>query len=238
MTGTGKTTLAVHYAYEYGCYHNRPRSHGTPYSVVLWLDATEGLDQGYFALSKYDGVPLSDDQGGPSPEKLKNWLEHVVEKLLKGGERWLLIIDGCKDADFNRICECFPWPSNRGDVLITMYAKPDLNDDIYTLEVQPLSDEDGANLLADESGKDRKYKREIAIKIVRELERRNTNDMLTQVSDVIHRPSYIYGPTAFVLSIVMIMVDLFRVHHWHGISLIIRSIFLVSLCSLRAHTMA
>ena len=149
MTGTGKTTLAIHYAYKYGRHHNRPRSHRNPYCVVLWLDATEGLDQGYSALSKYDGVPSDDDQANSSSENpLKGWLENVVEKELKDEERWLLIIDGCRDEEFNRIEELFPWPSNKGDVLITMHPRPEPNDDIYALEVQQLSYEDSANLLA------------------------------------------------------------------------------------------
>ncbi len=99
LGGVGKTQLAARYVH----------THGEEYDVVAWIDAEGGAIADFAALA----VKLGERVEGLAPAARR---ELALERLARGNERWLLVLDNIASAA--QLNDCLPSGGN-GRVLVT-----------------------------------------------------------------------------------------------------------------------
>ena len=99
MGGVGKTQLAARYVHQ----------HGSEYDIVAWIRAEDGGIADLAELAARLGEPVQ----GLSPAERRDL---ALERLRRGEERWLLVLDNVESAA--QLTDCLPRGGN-GRVLVT-----------------------------------------------------------------------------------------------------------------------
>ena len=133
LGGIGKTQLAVEYAYR----------HASEYQAVLWARAEhrESLYSSYSEIANKLNLPQRQAQE-------QDILVEAVKDWLQTHRNWLLILDNADEPD---LLPPFLPPTPGGHILITTRAA-DLQNLALRLEVEELTNEQGATLLLRRAG--------------------------------------------------------------------------------------
>ncbi|HEY1351692.1 MAG TPA: ATP-binding protein [Ktedonobacteraceae bacterium] len=153
--GCGKTQLALEFAHEYyqGEQNEYPRR---PYSIILWIDTTNSLADGIAKLNDALSGCFATNQGqGEQPgwngfrdiQDIVSWLRNCA---IDNNKHWLLIIDNCREQEFQNI---FSHLTNisRGHIIFTttMTGRLDYqNYEVNTRNLDSMSPEEATLLLA------------------------------------------------------------------------------------------
>ncbi|GCE15698.1 helix-turn-helix domain-containing protein [Tengunoibacter tsumagoiensis] len=133
MPGSGKTQLAVEFAYRYA----------SSYQAIFWVEAgtEEQIRQSYLAIAEMLQLPVA-------PKKGSQHLVASVHRWLSMHKQWLLIWDNLRTRE---LLQRFLSPTLQGTILFTTRL-PTLGALAVNLEVAPLKPEEGAQLLLRYSG--------------------------------------------------------------------------------------
>lgn len=133
LGGVGKTQTAVEYAYR----------HAEDYRAILWMSAEthESLISSLTTIADMLQIPESQKQ---EPESIMP----AVLRWLSSHSGWLLILDNVEDVD---LVKQF-LPSTRQGVLLFTSRKQTLGVMAHTLDLDPLTTEEGVRFLLHRSG--------------------------------------------------------------------------------------
>lgn len=141
--GCGKTQIALDFAYTY--YQGDEGDVEGNYSLILWLDAENSLEEGLKMLSAdLTSRPGMSTISFTQVGDMFQWFEEQpVEK------HWLLIIDRCKDTEFSTISPYLADLPAKGHVIITLDKTPaNIPENASCKSIEYMDEDMAVNLLA------------------------------------------------------------------------------------------